>query len=283
MTAIVNQPKVSLVVFSCEGRGHLLGPTINSFKDACDFKFEKTIMAVDGYLEHEYIASVSPDKTVQNVRRSGYIHSILNALSLVDTEYFFWLEEDWEFSRPVDLQGMLSRLKAQQDWVQVRLSKTGPLTAEEKVKELSGGIFESIYGFSANPCLCRTEHVKAGMKALFDTSREKRISFEEFLTDWFKSDGKVCAVEDPGEKAAVNHTGYLESTPRQWLMTASLAGETDEYVSGFHSGAPPLWRRLLMTQKLLASFLRIATRQFISQAAYDLAFRINIMSKEGSE
>lgn len=267
--------KLALIIFTCENRGHLLNTTITSFEKNCSYGFSKRILSIDGYLAPQYISYIHPDKLVQNCQRFGYIHNIINALNLVDTEFFFWLEDDWHFPIPINLDPLIELLQEHSNWVQIRFSKTAPLTQKEKEMELYKGIFASIYGFSANPCVCRTELIKAGFKALQETSRDEKTGFENFLSNWFSSNGKVCAVLDPGETAMVVHTGYLESTPRQWHMTASLDGTTDKYLSGMgHVHQPSLWQRCLMVYKLAWTFLRIGIYQFWSRAAYDLAFRV---------
>lgn len=276
------QHNVTLAIFSCEGRGHLLTRTIQKFEDACLYNFSSKVLAVDGYLDNVYITPIRADKLVQNCKRLGYIHSIFNLINLVDTELFFWLEDDWSFSKSIYLEPLIELLCKYPDWVQIRLSKTAPLTTEEKKTALSMGIFDSICGFSANPCLCRTELVKAGFKALIDAPKGSKLGvdgFENFLTRWYFSQNNVCAVVDPGDLPTVIHMGALESTPRQWHMTASLDGEVEQHLYALGE-IPPLWRRFSMVYKLSKTLLKIGISQFWSLAAYELAFRITTVSKE---
>ena len=185
------EPQVTLVVFSCEGREHLLSHTIESFETAIDYRFSKRILALDGNIDYRYISLINPDKLVHNCKRLGYIHSILNALTLIDTEFFFWLEDDWDFPQKINIASLIDLVQKKSDWVQIRLSKTGPLTQEEKKTELAEGIFESIYGFSANPCICRTEIIRKGFKALQEESRDEKVGFENFLSRWVSEQGFV--------------------------------------------------------------------------------------------
>lgn len=277
-----SKPKVTLVIFSCEGREHLLSQTLDSLKKACEYNFSQCILALDGNVDYNYSTkNINPDKVVHNYRRLGYINSILNALSIIETEYFFWLEDDWIFSKEIDINYLVELLNKNSHWVQIRLSKTAPLTQEEKETELCEGVFNSIYGFSANPSLFRTELVKEGFKVLQEASRDERVGFENFLSEWCTNKGIICAVLDPHQEAMVSHNGYLESTPRQWHMTASLDGKTEKYLSGMGYVAPPsFWRKCLMFYKLTKAFLGISTRQFWSRSAYDLAFRIIAVSKD---
>lgn len=275
-----SEPQVTLVVFSCEGREHLLRRTIQSFEKAFNYRFSKRILALDGNVDYKSINQLNPDKLVHNCKRLGYIHNIINALALIDTEYFFWLEDDWFFPQTINIACLIEHLESNLDWAQIRLSKTGPLTQKEKKIALAEGVFESIYGFSANPCICRTELIQEGFKALQEKSRDETVGFENFLSQWISDLGLVCAVLDPGEAAMVTHSGYLESTPRQWHMTASLDGKTDKYLSAMGHVAPPsFWQKCSMVYKLASVLLVISIRQFWSRAAYDLAFRIAVVSK----
>jgi len=273
--------ETTLIIFSCEGREHLIQSTFLSFTGICEYKFYKKILALDGTYKLQNYSSINPDLIVQNYRRKGYIQNILNALNLVDSEFFFWLEDDWEFTRKFDIEDMLSLLQKNPDWVQVRLSKTAPLAQEEKKIRLFNDIYESVYGFSANPCLCRTSHVKAGFEALQKSSLSETLGFENFLSHWFSDNSIICTVLDPEKLPMVIHSGYLESTPRQWHMTASLDGKTDTYLSAMeHAGEPKFWRKFLMVYKLNRAAFILSIRIFLSRAAYDLSFRISNVIKE---
>ena len=95
--------------------------------------------------------------------------------------------------------------------------------------------------------------------------------FENVLTTWFAERDLTCLVTD---KSHVEHSGQLESTPRQWHMTASLddaAAPPHLYVFG---ESPALWRRAYMLAKLAARFATVAVRQFWNDATYEIAFRI---------
>ena len=45
--------------------------------------------------------------------------------------------------------------------LQLLLSKVGPLEGSHRVETLEPGILRAAFGFSANPCLVRTAHVRA--------------------------------------------------------------------------------------------------------------------------
>ncbi|MEL6457015.1 MAG: hypothetical protein AAFQ91_02020 [Cyanobacteria bacterium J06621_15] len=268
--------QVSLVIFTTEGREYLLEKTYHSFLNSCDFKFNQVIMAIDGIVDQKIIKIVNPTKLVQNYKRTGYISSIVNALKMIDNQFFLWLEDDWLFSSKIDIHTLVNLLKNNSEWLQIRLSKTAPLMEQEKKLELCKGIFESIDGFSANPCICRTEYIEKGFKALQNSQLDERISFENFFSQWCNAQSIVCTVLDPGEAPMVIHSGYLESTPRQWHMTASLDGKVETYLSGMGNtdSPPPFWRKCLMLFKLILVSIKIAILQFWNLSFYDLAFRI---------
>ena len=124
------KPGVTLLIFTCEGREHLLRQTKSSFERACRFPFARSVLAVDGEIDAQTIRTIAADVVLGQPRR-GYVRSILNALRQVDTEWFFWLEDDWSFQSRVDLEGLVAATEDRPEWVQIRLSKTGPLTAED--------------------------------------------------------------------------------------------------------------------------------------------------------
>lgn len=266
-------PEIDLVVTACEGREHLLGPTLDSFAARCPFIFARRILALDGRVSPEAIERAAPDVVVQNWRRRGYVASIQNLLGQVQSDTFFWLEDDWAFESAVDLSALHEVLARHPDWVQIRLSKVAPLAQLERTRPLGEGMFESAYGFSANPSLNRSAHLRRAFAALAVAPHEGRVSFEEFLSDWFAMERLTCVVKDPGEHAPIAHSGFLESTPRQFHMLSALHERPTQYVSGMPIDAP-LWRRAAMFIRLFARFGALATRQFASDAAYELAFRV---------
>jgi len=274
---------VSLVVFTCEGREHLLAHTIKSFNRVTNYIYSTKIIAIDGKVNTDCFSLVQPDKVVQNYKRRGYIHSIINALNLVESDYLFWLEDDWEFTQSLDMDYLLNILKANDNLVQIRLSKTAPLTIEEKKEEIIPGIFNSIYGFSANPCLCRTALIKAGFQALLEAPKGSQLGFdgfENFLSRWYESNNYICAVLDPGSEPDVIHAGYLESTPRQWHMTSSL--EDDAIKDHLYSmGEPPaLWRRIYMLMKFIKVSAILSIQLLFNYSAYEFVFRIVTTNKK---
>lgn len=280
-------PEVTLLVFSCVGRAHLLQSTLASFRRQCDFRFTEILYAHDGEMDSAAPGWVGAQRMVQNCERAGYVRSILQALAIVRTPYVFWLEDDWEFTHPVDVPRFLAEMERHPDWMQIRLSKIAPLTPKEVAQPLDAtALHRSSSAFSANPHLGRTQSLRDGFNAYFASPRTTANTFESFLEQWVHRTGVVCAVlAPPGSAPSVAHTGYLESTGRQWHAAVTLSGAPTEYSSGMRSvGAmPPLWRRAALAVKLLWAAGAIGLRALRRASAYDLGFRFIALTKQKDE
>jgi hypothetical protein len=271
---------VSLVVFTCEGREHLLHQTIKSFTAQCNFKFTKVILAIDGPVSPAIHALVKPDMIIQQYKRQGYVHMISRAIKTIDTPYFFWLEDDWAFKMPVAINGMLESLTGNQNWAQIILSKYGPLEADMKIDPLGNGLYQSTFGFSANPCLCNTKYIKDAFALLASAKKGDTLGedgFENFLSRYFEKVQIICVIQDPVDGQPISHEGYLETTPRNWHMTNSLDEKTSEHLLTIP--LPSFPRRLLMAGKLLKTFFVLATQQLFSNKIYEYCFRVIATSK----
>lgn len=269
---------LNVVIFTCEGREHLLGRMYESFGPVLRGIPHKRILAVDGTISPAAIQSVAPDVVVQNYQRRGYIHSIINALALVDSELFLWLEDDWKIAGNLDITSAAASLNAHPDWLQIRWSKTAPLKPEDTV--ILPGIHHSSDGFSANPCLCRTALVRQGFEFLRQAPKGNSLGvdgFENVLTRWTQEREWVCAVMPPGDEPTVKHLGDLESTGRQWHMTSSVEQKPEAHL--FNFGQPPSFlRRLWMVYRLSRVLVSLGWRQLWANSAYEFAFRI-VMGK----
>lgn len=265
----------SLVIFTCEGREHLLQKTIESFNEHCNYKWTKVILAIDGKINPSIVEEIAPDSCIQQRKRSGYVNSIVTTLKTIKTPYFFWLEDDWKFHSRLNLEELLSQLEVNDNWAEILLSKTGPLTPEEQVNPLNGNFFHSIYGFSANPCLCNTKHLQAAFEALEQAPKGGKLGedgFENFLSRKFKEENLKTVVMDPVDHQQISHEGYLESTARNWHMTNSIEQVSEKHLLIFPK--PSFMRRLLMVIKLLITFVKLAFKQLISNKTYEYCFRV---------
>ncbi|MBT2562803.1 hypothetical protein J7E50_24060 [Pedobacter sp. ISL-68] len=267
---------ISLVIFTCEGREHLLSQTINSFRKHFSYNWTKVILAVDGQVNPQLINEIKPDVILQHPQRSGYVNSISTTLKTINTPYFFWLEDDWTFHSSVALETLAAQLENHQDWAEIMLSKTGPLTQEEKINPLMGNFFNSIYGFSANPCLCNTKQLQDGFFALELAPKGGQLGqdgFENFLTKKFSDENIKTVVLDPVDQFSISHEGYLETTPRKWHMTNSLEGaKTQEHLMTIP--VPPFWRRVTMVFKLIGTFFKLFVVQLYNNKIYEFCFRV---------
>lgn len=272
--------RVSLVIFTCEGREFLLSKTIASFRQACRFNFEKIILAIDGDIAPEIIKMVDPDIVIQSTRRKGYVINIIQALAIINTPYFFWLEDDWLFNKPFSLEVYLQHLLNNPDWVEIILSKFGPLDDELKQYPIEGDFYRSD-GFSANPCLCKTEYVKQGFDVLANSPKGDTLGadgFENSLTVTFNKGNLICVIADPVDHYPISHEGYLESTPRNWHMTNSLDKKTEKHLLIIPT--PSLARKLYMIIKLIVTFCKIAFKQLFSNKIYEYCFRVIAGAKQ---
>jgi len=279
--------KVTLVIFTCEGKEHLLPQTYESFKKACSFTFSTIILAVDGKIDHKVIEYINPDILVQNYTRKGYIFSILNAISRVDTEYFFWLEDDFDFKQTVPFDRMLSVLQEQTKWSGIFLSRSAPLTPQEKEVHHFDEFYIPFFAYSVSPTLCRSVYIKDAFAAMLNhpkNENNKTYGFETFMDDYFKSNGLSYALVDPGEIPHVEHIGKLESTAREYHMINSLNAEVSsvnkEYISGFgYDRQITMGNKIGMLPKLFVAFVSLSVNLFGQRKAYDYAFRIYLAYK----
>jgi hypothetical protein len=266
---------VTLVIFTCKGREHLLQKSYASFKKACSFEFSKIILAIDGQIDPTIIVQINPDVIIQHTERRGYVNSIAKALKLIDTPYFFWLEDDWAFHQQVDIALMMDYLENNKNWAEILLSQYGPLKPELKTQPLGNHLYKAPFGFSANPCLCHTHHIREAFNLLETSPKGDKLGedgFENFLTKTFEEKNITCAILDPVEGLGITHEGYLESTPRNWHMTNSMEAKTKAHLLTIP--APTFARRVYMMLKLFATFCRLSATQLTSNKVYEYCFRI---------
>lgn len=271
----LTNPCVNLVIFTCSGREHLLLGTFESFKKKVDFGFSQTILAIDGEINPAVVQVIKPDIIIQHFKRNGYVNSISKTLALIDAPYFFWLEDDWSFQEDVPLNLLLKEISRNTNWTQIILSKFGPLNNEQREKKLFGDLYETDFGFSANPSLCRTEHLRSAFGMLKIAVKGDVLGhdgFENFLTRTFNQAGLACVILDPKNNYPIKHEGYLETTARNWHMINSLETRTSEHLLTIPK--PSIPRRLIMLVKLFMVFLSISFRQLFNNKIYEFCFRV---------
>jgi len=273
--------QVTLILFTSEGREHLLNASYPSFLTYNTFIFYETLLAIDGPFDLNAVPTVKPDRILQQCLRKGYIWSIQNALDTVKTPYFFWLEDDFIFNKEVPVAYMLSVLK-DDNWAGLFLSRSAPLEESKKRVRYADDLYLMDIGFSVSPSLCNTQTVKDAFAALAASPTDestRRMGFETFIDDYFVKNGYKYAVVDPGDVAHVDHIGHLESTPREYHMINSIDPELSDidkfYLSGLgKEGEISLYNKLAMLPKLWYAILVLTFKVFRNRKAYDFAFRI---------
>jgi len=186
----------------------------------------------------------------------------------------------WLFHRQINAELFLNIISEQSSWAEIVLSKDGPLAPGAKINPLGNNLYQTIFGFSANPCFCNTSHLQAAFKLLEESPKGDKLGedgFENFLTRTFKTKNIACVIIDPVDHLPISHEGYLESTPRNWHMTNSLEAKTNNHLLTIP--APSVARRLLMVLKLFTTFFTLAINQLTSNKVYELCFRIIAAAK----
>jgi hypothetical protein len=274
----MSMDNTTLVIFTCEGREHLLQKTFGSFKKACAYSFVKTILVIDGQISKTVIDVISPDVIVQSFRRKGYVNNITVALKQIDTPYFFWLEDDWEFPVEIPMDDFQRNLN-NDEVIQVILSKNN---LDDNYKHYTGNYYIPPDGFSANPGVFETKQVKTGFDNVVSSKKDESTrltGFETFLNEYAKSNSLITLRYFLNGQATVYHSGELESTARQYHMINSLDKNTSlidkEYVSGFgFEKKISLKNKAGMFFKLWLAQLSLSCRLWSSREAYDFAFRV---------
>jgi len=269
---------ITLVIFTCSGREHLLKQTLPSFYNACNWRFNKLILAIDGPVSQDAINQVQPDLIVQSYTRKGYINSIISALKNIDSPYFFWLEDDWGFPVNFSLDNFVDQLE-KPDVLEIILSKSD---REDEDKYPGSDFHISRHGFSANPGLFKTEVVRsafAEILSLKDSDGTEHLSFENFITGYANDRHLYTLKYFADGKATVSHAGELESTAREYHMVNSLTKEFkaggDNYLSGFGVERKISKKNKLgMFFKLILASFSLCWRLWFSRESYDFAFRI---------
>jgi hypothetical protein len=266
--------EVTLVIFTCEGRERLLQQCFKSFSAACNFKFKTVILALDGQIDPSVISLINPDVVVQSYKRKGYVNNITQTIGLIDTNYFFWLEDDWKFHTAINLRPFIEQLNINRHWVQVVYNKENPALPGLKGEPLVTDLYKTTFGFSANPCISKTAFIREGFRNLLKAPKGDKLGedgFENFLSRYFEQQNLICVIYDTADRI-ISHEGYLESTARNWHMTNSLEQKTEKHLLIIPK--PGLWRKLVMVGKLTSAFFRLSFKQLVNDEIYEFCFRI---------
>lgn len=279
---INNLTPITLVIFTCEGKEHLLPKCYESFMQNCDYTFSQIILAVDGIVDQHVIRIIKPDLIIQNFKRKGYIFNIINALNCIKTDFFFWLEDDYYFNQPVNLKRIVDVLTEHKNWSSIFLTKIEPLKKHQVVKHYFDEFYLPDYGLSVSPSVCRTKHIIEAFKQMVDFPKSDKTTtygFETFVSDFLTQNNFPFALMDSGPIPHAIHLGGLESTNRKFHMINSLEDENStqqsNYISGFGSDKKITYKnRFNILLKLWYAALLLSVKLFKDREAYDFAFRI---------
>ena len=92
----------SVVIFACESH-NIAARNWESFRPLLSKLPHQRILALDGQISPQIINLIEPCILVQNHHRRGYVAWIRNALALINSEFFLWLEEDWRAIQQLDV------------------------------------------------------------------------------------------------------------------------------------------------------------------------------------
>jgi hypothetical protein len=276
---MIKKSDISLVIFTCEGRENLLTQTLLSFKKACSFHFSQTLLVIDGQISEQAKQLVSPDLIVQSPKRKGYVNSISKALVQIKTPYFFWLEDDWDFPNQLEINTWLNLLETEKTALQLVLAKDD---FNPEHHNSYAGIYQSSLGFSANPSINKTNAIQQAFKRLEKAKKDestKLVGFENYIENYRKAEQMHTLMVFDRQKAFVAHSGYLESTAREYHMINSIDGEQSaiekEYISGFgYHQKINLINKISLIPKLGIAFLWLSINAFTKRYAYDYGLRI---------
>jgi hypothetical protein len=219
------------VVLTSHNRPNELKITLSSFFKYNTYPIYKIIIIEDSGIPNcidEAIKEI-PDNVekciIYNKKNMGQSKSIDKAYNLVETEYIFHCEDDWEFYDYGFIEKSLEILKFNEKIFLVNLR------GYENFKILQNGLpiypvvynnlfrcntslrigkDEVWYGFSFNPGLRRLKDCKA-----FMPYNEKGGCVEYKLSKIYYENKYVCAVT-LNEKGYVKHIGYDNPTPRNY-------------------------------------------------------------------
>jgi hypothetical protein len=167
--------KITFVMTSCD-RTDLLKSTFDSFIKNNTFPIEKYLIiddsgkiGINDFIKEEY-----PNLNINliyNTPKLGQIKSIDKAYSIIDTEYVFHCEEDWEFYKPgfieYSLKILESNSKILQCWLRDDSDTNGQPVEPSvyKIDDIEYRLMSENYrgvwhGFTFNPTLIKIDNYK---------------------------------------------------------------------------------------------------------------------------
>ena len=211
---------VTLIITSC-GRLDLLKRTIVSFFKFNTYPIKKLIITEDS-AKDDILNLIKPSGNIEiiiNNPKLGQVKSIDLAYSMVDTDYIFHCEDDWEFYRPGFIEDSISILKSEAEIYQVKLRsyyhETRSSSFAHKVinRELINNLptYEVVFenenwkGFSWNPGLRR-------------------------LSDYKKINGGYSSLVIPGKNASNTESNISTYVHNQGFRTVNLENDAVAHI-----------------------------------------------------
>lgn len=232
-----NRPKVTFVMTAC-GRPDLMEKTLDTFMQFNTYPIERWIITEDS-ADPEIFSQCKTlnDKKYQNKlefmfneTKLGQARSIDLAYSMVDTEYVFHCEEDWEFYAEEFIEQSLSILRADETVLQAWLRPK----ADRILNDIKPEVYE-IDGIGVRDVLPKSFMVKGGLQGGGDLIVRDYMGFswnpglkrmsdyrllnkgyasikEEHLIDAFyrahEKGFRVVSISENDEQGFVRHIGW---------------------------------------------------------------------------
>lgn len=222
--------KITAVLTSC-GRPDLLERTIGSFLEFNSYPIERFIIVEDGPAVQSVAALYPlpyPSQIIATGEHVGQVAAIDYAYSLVDTEYIFHLEDDWEFFKPNFIEKSVIILEKEEHCIQVWLralndtnrhpvnesvcitgSFLGPRVQWRRMEYDFDGVWN---GFSFNPGLRRLKDyidIKGYGIHFREYGQVYKHAGEEIISMKYKEKQKFAAIlADESGKGYVRHLGW---------------------------------------------------------------------------
>jgi hypothetical protein len=198
----IDPAKFTTVLTSC-GRFDLLKETVTSFLE--HFDTDKIIVAEDSERSEDAAAVARALPCVEmrvNVPKLGQMRSIDALYTTITTPYVVHLEDDWGFTRSLDLARVIALLEARPDIAVVCIAHRvyDPRFAKSARKEQHGGIDYLVWDLDAHPkWFSYSFNPSVARMALWrEIGPFARFVTEENLSLFCKSRGMRIALVDPG-------------------------------------------------------------------------------------
>jgi hypothetical protein len=182
----------------------------------------RRILSVDGSIDSSDLRQLEThfDVIVQSTRSHGYLSNIRQALPLVESDYFFWFEDDFEIGAPCDWNEIFAAFQNDPTLAQVRWPRNDYLLLEDKeLGHVTPNIWRTSYNYAFNPHVARTDFSLEALSRI-STGLYAGLHVELAFSREFRHAGCAAGVLDPAFARAV-HQG-------------ALPGRSDSYYSDRH-------------------------------------------------